>query len=99
VRPDKLNEALDALLAAPAGDPRTERAEVEAILTAGYAQALELEAERLQLAEELRRASLASCAKTVSPCVTRLRATVLAMSERIAALRDRLDEANHRHRA
>jgi hypothetical protein len=98
VRPDQLNEALDALLTAPAGDPLTQRDAVEEILTAGYAQALDLEAKRLQLAQELRTASLASAGGTGSPRVRNLRATVSAISESVAALRDRLDEANRRHR-
>jgi hypothetical protein len=98
VHPDQLNEALDALLRAPVGDPLTQRDAVEAVLTAGYAQVLDLEAERFQLARELRSASLVSARGTGSPRVRHLRATVSAINESIAALRDRLDEANRRHR-
>jgi hypothetical protein len=97
VHVDELNRELDALLSAPTGDSRMQRDSVEAILTAGYAHALELEAERLQLAEELRQASLGFARGSSGPQVDRLRATVSAINERIAVLRDRLDEANRRH--
>src|SRR6266516_2623702 len=77
----EVDEALDALLVAPPGDgDGVLPAEVESVLTAGYARALELEAERLRLVAERRPV-----------------AQVEDVSERLASLRDRLDEAKRRY--
>jgi hypothetical protein len=95
---DPLDEALDALLAAPAGGPAEKRAAIEAVLTEGYARALELEAARLALVDELQAASLSSQGGASSPKARRLRTVVSAVTERLVVLRRRLDEANRRHR-
>jgi hypothetical protein len=50
-RADQLDEALAALLAAEPGDAAARPPAIEALLTEGYARALELEAERLRLLE------------------------------------------------
>jgi hypothetical protein len=94
---DPLDRALDALLAAPAGDAGAKRAAVEAVLTAGYARALELEAEQLALEQKLKTAVLLSPGGPASHSTRRLRSVVSAVTERVALLRRRLDEANRRH--
>jgi hypothetical protein len=95
---DPLDEALDALLRSPPGPERaTHEAAVEAALTEGYARALELEAERARIAQELHATSLT--ADDPSPRARRLHTVLTGTSEQLAALRARLDEANRRHRA
>jgi hypothetical protein len=95
---DRLDDAIDALLAAPAGNPASEPAALEAVLTEGYARALELEAERHAAIEELELTSLSALGGSSSPKAHRLRSAVSAINERLAVLRRRLDEANRRHR-
>jgi hypothetical protein len=86
---DGMEETLELLLtAAPEAGFRSNRAAFEAILTDGYARALELEAERARLAREL---ALRGEARTGHPVLA-------ALSERVRSLRNRLDEANHRLR-
>jgi hypothetical protein len=85
-----MEAALDSLLAtAPAHDGCGTREAFEAILTAGYARALELEAERARLAREL---AIGGESRPAHPRLT-------ALTERVGRLRQKLDEANRRMRA
>jgi hypothetical protein len=56
---DRIDDVVDALLAAPAVEHVTGgQAALEALLTAGYARALELEAERLRAPDQRTAAAL-----------------------------------------
>jgi hypothetical protein len=99
VADDRLEQALDALLVSPAGAERpTDRTTIETVLTEGYARALELEAERARVARELCETAL-TAGDDGHPRVRRLRTMLAGLSERLTALRARLDEANRRHHA
>jgi len=80
----------------PEGTQPLRRADIEELLTAGYAEALELEAERLRIAECLEEA----IARIEEPRGIReialRRAELGIVTERLAALRDRLEEAGRR---
>jgi len=88
--------ALARYLSAPEGTQPLPRAAVEEVLTAGYADALELEAERLRIAERLEEA-IASIEEPRGVREIALRRAELGIvTERLAVLRDRLAEANRR---
>jgi hypothetical protein len=91
-----IDRALDALLSPPVGTGATppRRVVVEEVLTAGYAEALELEAERLRVAMTLERASSGPAEARGDAEVARLRADLRRLTERVVELRDRLDEAS-----
>jgi hypothetical protein len=92
------DRALDALLAMADRDSRTQlprRAIVEHVLTAGYAETLELEAERLRLTRILERA-LAPSETAVGAEIAALSADLGRVTERLVELRDRLAAANQR---
>jgi hypothetical protein len=91
VRDEPVDNKLDALLNAPDGLVARDTVEIEDVLTAGYARALELEAERSRIAAELQAAAPSRA--------RRLRAGMSTVTDRLTALRARLDEANRWHRA
>jgi hypothetical protein len=87
-----LDRALAALLEGTAPtDPSPAWAVVEHVLTAGYAEVLDLEAERVQLEHQLRLATPDEVA-TITDAMD-------ALELRVAALRSRLVEVDRRHRA
>jgi hypothetical protein len=97
---DPFDQALDALLTwgEPSGssDEAPGRAIVDYVLTAGYAQALELEAERMRVTIDLD-LTLADGAVVDSEVdIAKLRADLGRVSGRLGELRDRLAEVNER---
>jgi hypothetical protein len=92
VAAEGFEDALDAPLEMPPGHSgATAPSVVEAVLTEGYATALELEAERSRLLKQLERDAPPREAQ-------QLRAVMAAVGRKLARLRRRLDEANRRHR-
>jgi hypothetical protein len=97
---DPFDQALDALLAwgEPGGPPdeTPARAIVDYVLTAGYAQALELEAERMRVTIDIDRILAGGGVIDSEIEVAKLRADLGRVSGRLGELRDRLAEANQR---
>jgi hypothetical protein len=90
------DRALDALLAMADRDSRAElprRAIVEHLLTTGYAEMLELEAERLRLTRILERA-IAPPETAGGADVAALSTDLSRVTDRLVELRDRLAAAN-----
>jgi hypothetical protein len=90
---------LDGLLAMGENDTPTQRPQrvvLEHVLMVGYAEALELEAERLRVARTLDRALEDLRDPMIGAEVARLRADLGRMTERLVELRNRLAEANRR---
>jgi hypothetical protein len=82
-----VDQALDELLAEAEG-PRPSRAFIERLLTAGYAEALELEAQRVRIADRIEK--LLPSLSPEDPRVTELSAQLSAVSARLRTLRRRL---------
>jgi hypothetical protein len=97
---DPLDQALDALLAwgEPGGSPDEApgRAIVDYVLTAGYAQALELEAERMRVRIDLDRILPGGGVLDSEIEIAKLRADLGRVDGRLGELRDRLAEVNQR---
>jgi hypothetical protein len=95
-----LERALAALLdgTAPA-DPSPAWEVVEHVLTAGYAEVLDLEAERVQLQHRLQLA-MGDDGESGAPAeVATITDAIRDLQLRVAALRSRLVEVDRRHRA
>lgn len=81
-----VKQRIEALLAAPAsGEAAPTLANLEAILTEGYAEALALEAERLRVTDEL--VTLANRLTTADVELGRLRSLLDRLQTRTRALR------------
>jgi hypothetical protein len=97
---DPLDQALDALLAwgEPSGssDEAPRRAIVDYVLTAGYAQALELEAEQMRVTIDLDRILAGGGVLDSDIELAKLRADLGRVSGRLDELRDRLAQVKHR---
>jgi hypothetical protein len=93
----RVDDAIDALLSAgeDRSDPPPRRLIVEELLTVGYAEVLDLEAERLRVAQRL--TVVLEAHDTVPDSeVADLRARLTRVSERLKTLRTRLGEVNRR---
>jgi hypothetical protein len=93
----QVDRAIDALLAddIASSEPPPRRAVVEHLLTAGYAEILDLEAERLRVVRRL--SSVAEgAASPGSVEVAALHGELARVTERVRDLRDRLAEVNRR---
>jgi hypothetical protein len=97
---DPFDKALDALLAwgevGESPDEAPGRAIVDYVLTAGYAQALELEAERMRVTIDLDRILADGAVVDSEVDIAKLRADLGRVSGRLGELRDRLAEVNQR---
>lgn len=91
-----LDSALDELLARPSsGAPAV--ADVEALLTRGYAEALELEVERIRLAEHIDGLLSDPLAPQLPREIAHLRAQLARLAGRLSRLRGRLAEVRRRY--
>jgi hypothetical protein len=95
-----LDRALAALLEGTAPtDPSPAWEVVEHVLTAGYAEVLDLEAERVQLEHRLRVATGDDGAPSAPEALAAITDAMRGLELRVAALRSRLVEVDRRHRA
>lgn len=92
-----VDQAIDALLAVDedASDPRPRRVVVEHVLTTGYAEVLDLEAERLRLLRQLEGAPALEDPMAADE-VADYRAALATVDGRLGGLRKRLAEVNRR---
>jgi hypothetical protein len=96
----EVDQALDALLAAtPGGGPDLAPAEIERLLTEGYAQALELEVERHRLVSEIDHLLDERDNPVTASEIAVRRADLEALGASLRSLRSRLHEANRRYRS
>jgi hypothetical protein len=97
---DPFDQALDALLAwgeqGGSPDETPGRAIVDHVLTAGYAQALELEADRMRITSSLDRILAEGGVLDADMEIANLRSDLGRVSGRLGELRDRLAEVNQR---
>jgi hypothetical protein len=91
-----VDQAIDALLTEDedASGPRPRRVVVEHVLTTGYAEVLDLEAERLRLLRQLEGAPASE--DPTADEVADYRAALATVDGRLGALRKRLAEVNRR---
>jgi hypothetical protein len=94
-----LDRAIAALLRDDrAGDPVPDRETIDHVLTAGYAEALNLEAERLNAERRLLRLARSTGAADQEQA-QQLRASIREIDERLPALRSGLAEIDVRFRS
>ena len=89
--PAAIDQAIDALLAACDAGAMPDRETVEHVLTSGYAEALDLEAERLHLMRRIQRDEPIPAAD-----MRRLRSDLALVTDRLRALRRRLSAVDER---
>lgn len=91
--PSPLDGELEAVLASSPGAPEAPSlADVEALLTRGYAEALELEVERLRVVQEIESLLSDPGAPQVPREIAELRSKLAALANRLRSLRERLAE-------